>query len=146
MTGSGHDDEPDLRRLLDAIGLTAAHAPAASEGDPESTLRAQELLARITDQPRTAMPAQREASSLRRSRRWTALRVVTAMAVCVLGAIAALIWVPGSGPAPAAAQTPALLTFTRASASDLLEAGEPAQAMLNELAERATHLPDGPAG
>lgn len=143
MTGFGRDHDPDLRRLLDSIGVNAEDRQNASEHDPEDRLRAQAMLSRITDVPRADAPeARRVDAAPRRPRGRTAgWRLAATAAACVLGALALVLGVLGKGPTPAVAQTPRLLTFTGVDAQQLADGGTAAGPTLNELAGRAEHLP-----
>lgn len=144
MTGPEHHDDPELRRLLDSIGLRAGD-PSEPVSNAESSRRAEAMLARIVEQPRGGdrRPTRRRAW-WPAGRRWTGLSVAAALVACVLVAVALVVGVPGPGPQPAAAQTPPLLGFSLAHADGLRVAGEPAHASLIALAQRAAHLPEAP--
>jgi hypothetical protein len=146
VTRPEHQDDPDLRRLLDSIGLRTGDSPEPVD-NARSSPRAEAMLARILEQPRG--PGDRPTSRATRQqvrRPWTGLSVAAALVACVVVAVALVVGVPGFGPGPqrATAQTPPLLTFSLAGKADLRTAGESAHTSLMALAERATHLPPSP--
>ena len=140
MSGQRNDDDPELRRLLDSIGLRD-DGSSTRRREPAVPGQAEAVLARILEQPRD-VDARPLSSPGRRwtSRRWATLSVGAAVAVCLAVALALVLLVPGTGPRPAAAQTPPMLTFSLAEGDDVLTAGAPARDALLELAERAARL------
>lgn len=140
MTGPRHNEDPELRGVLDSIGMSEG-STRGLPFDTESSQRAEAMLARIVSQPRDVDAARTGPSRGRgNARRWTTFSLAAAFATCVAVAMAALVFLPGAGPQPAVAQTPPMLSFSLANASDIQSAGQPARDTLIELAQRATHL------
>ncbi|RNL60587.1 hypothetical protein EFK50_19930 [Nocardioides marmoriginsengisoli] len=141
MSNLRPNDDPELRKLLDSIGL---HENVVPESDPESTARAQAMLGRILEQPRGRGQGRRFVRPdlrLRVGGRRTVLGLLAAGVACAVIAIALVVVEPGAGPRPAAAETPPMLTFSGVDGDHLPGAGAPARALLENLAGRAEGQP-----
>lgn len=132
MTGKRPDDDPELRALLDSIGLTE-DVPET----PESARRAEEMIERVMQHPRDHEPPRLAPSTepVRRRRVGVRRAVVAVAAACVLGVVGSLFATLWFGAEPAQAQTPPLLRFSGVDPTEL-PSGEPAGALLRGLADR----------
>ncbi len=146
MSQRRDDHDPELRELLDSIGLTAEYSVPTTLTD-EEIARAEQMLAQVMSVPRTgaggasATLARRERTSwLRRQSRSRLASVAVAAAVCVLAGV--LVVVQPWGAQHSAAQTPAMLHFANVRAGQIAPSGEPAGELLHDLAVRATAMPE----
>lgn len=136
-------DDPELRKLLDSIGINEADSAPDTLTDVEVE-RAERMLARIVSQPRQLSPQTPPArSSIRQwwtHRTWS-MNLTVAAAVCVLVVMVVAVQ-PWGGAPTAYAQTPAMLHFADVRAGEIRATGEPAGDLLRGLAESASKLPE----
>lgn len=144
MSTRDHSDDPELRALLDSIGITENESMAEDLTDAESEQAAQ-MLARIigeTQTSKTAMPSPKTASH-----RWhwpdrtLRLSLTASVALCVLVGFMIVVQ-PWSGTPTASAQTPAMLRFAEVRSGQIETVGAPARDLLHQLATRAAAQPE----
>lgn len=132
-------DDPDLRSLLDSLGIREERpdaAPMNRNGDLEP---AAAMLARIVAKPkdvprRGQPPARRPVAS-----RWRGAYLAVAGLTAVIVAIVWVVFTPGTRITPmATAQTPAVLRFSQVRSGQVPASGAPAAAPLDRLAAAAT--------
>lgn len=136
------EDDPELRELLDSLGIPAEYSVPTKLTEDE-VRRADEMLATVMSSPRgSGAGSARDAQSRRIG--WTGGsmwgRVAVALVVCALAGVLLLVQ-PWGGVRPAVAQTPAMLHFASVSVGEIPTVGDPAAEVWRDLALRAATLP-----
>ncbi|WP_300680037.1 hypothetical protein [Nocardioides sp.] len=133
-----HGDDPELRELLDSIGLHTPVAQPAPERDPAAIA----MLATILATPRHDLAQRRRLPREPRAPRSAAVRwgtrVVAVAAVAVLVFALTQVLPQRGGGGPAVALTPPMLTLSGISEADAATAGSAADGVLTTLAEHAS--------
>lgn len=147
MSTPRHNEDPELRALLDSLGIaeTGNVPDVLSDAEYEKAERMLDgILSRRREPPTSsaATPSER-----REPHNWLvgrrALNLVGAAALCLLAGL--LIVVQAWSKTPhAAAQTPAMLRFVDVREGQIKQVGDPAAAILRELADRAAAQPAPP--
>lgn len=143
MSRRKDDGDRELRELLDSIGLRGSEAAPTPDQDSEDHQRAQEMLARILNEPGERPPGRISAKRARNYdtwSRWISFKLVSVVAVCAV-LTAVVVIAPWSGQQSAMAQTPPLLHFSKVKAAEVSRGGEPAGGLLNELAAQVEGMP-----
>lgn len=137
MTKTPGSEDPELRSLLDSIGMRTTNTPQPPGQEALDRARAEQDLESITSAASATGPGERAAHGIRRWWRRGAVGLVLAAAIAVL----CYALVPSST-APASAQTPPMLLFsgTEKTTAGGLE-GSPAAQVLARLATRAGRQP-----
>lgn len=132
-------DDPELRHLLDSIGLRGDEC--VDELSAEEAAHAERMLAYVASQSRTVSTVRADTNRPRSERfRWS-FGLVGATAVCVLVGLLGVFQPWGGGP-QVYAQTPAMLHFSEVRTGQIQRGGEPASTLLKDLAGRAAALPE----
>lgn len=135
MTGHDRSDDPELRRLLDQIGLDADDSP--TPGADEDRERAERMLAYVLAHGRATAPSSRPRAS------WSGWgRRLTAAAGLAILIVLGYTAGPWSGGESALASTPPMLRFSGVDPGQVPDSDVPADGVIAELADRARLLPD----
>ncbi|MFT4081756.1 MAG: CU044_5270 family protein [Nocardioides sp.] len=126
MTKTPGSEDPELRNLLDSIGLRATHVPASPTQDLLDQARAQRDLDAITS--KRHIPK-------RRIRRWCGRGAIGLVMAAAIALVCYLV-LPSTS-TPAAAQTPPMLSFS--GAEKTTAGGLHGVPAANTLAELAAH-------
>lgn len=142
MNTPRHNDDAELRALLDSIGIRPNDSIPDDLTD-EEVERAERMFAHVVAQPRNT-PPMAEPTETKPTWWWThrarSLNLAAVTAICVL--VAVMILQPwGHGP-NAAAQTPPMLHFTDIRTGQIKASGEPSDDLLRQLADKALSLPE----
>lgn len=147
MSTPRHSEDPELRALLDSLGIaeTGSVPDVLSDTEYEKAERMLDgILSRRREPPTSSAvtPSEtREPHSWLFGRR--VLNFAGAAAVCLLVGLLVVIQ-PWSKAPHAAAQTPAMLRFADVREGQIKQFGDPAAAILRELAELAAAQPAPP--
>ncbi|GAB3196923.1 hypothetical protein GCM10027062_07330 [Nocardioides hungaricus] len=140
---SPHHDDPELRALLDSIGIRADDR-TPPDLTAEEYERAERMLAGVLG--RGHHPEGRITAPIAPRRWWQGrhrgLSLTVATGICLILGVLAVATQPWAGAPPAGAQTPAMLRFAGIEAGRIEPAGEPAGALLHQIAARAAVLPE----
>lgn len=131
MNSQFNDEDPELRRLLDSMGVVPNRM--AEDLDPAEKARAEQMLAQILASRRAGSNVSAPSPSR---------RLLTGRRVAIAGLLSlfmglALVVTPWNGGKPAAADTPPLLNFSLVDEGHYPATGRPARHVLKALERRA---------